>query len=100
MNYQEIYGVLSTKMEGDISTFAYGDFDQEELGLGEIKEVVQKGGEGEGSEWYVVYYFSDHDVYMKIEGYYSSYNGTDFDGGWEDCASEVKPQTKTITVYE
>lgn len=98
MNYEEIIEVLKEKFI-NVSDFAYsGGNETVYEGLGEVEEVVQKGGEGEGSEWYSVKYFKDHDVYIKVEGYYSSYNGTDFDG-WEDC-SEVKPQEKTITVYE
>lgn len=81
-----------------IDAFAYGDYDNEELELGEIKEVEQFGGEGQGDTWYSVKYFKDHDVYLKVSGYYQSYNGTDF-SGW-GCVKEVTPTQKTITVYE
>jgi hypothetical protein len=67
------------------------------LGIGDWKEVDQYGGEGEGERWYSVKYFKDHDVYIKTNGFYSSYNGTDFDYGY---GYEVKPVQKTITVYE
>ncbi len=101
LNYEQIYSKIEEYFDkddnGGVSSWAYHDFDPEELGLGEIEEIAQKGGEGEGSEWYSVKYFKDHDVYIKIEGYYTSYHGTDFDGGYGD---EVKPQEKTITVYE
>jgi len=63
------------------------------------KEVEQVGGEGQGDTWYSVKYFPDHDVYINVSGYYSSYNGTDFND-WDDACSEVKPIEKTITVYE
>jgi hypothetical protein len=36
-------------------------------------------------------------VYIKTDGFYSSYNGTDFDYGF---GSEVKPVQKTVTVFE
>jgi len=97
--FQEIIEILKEKLNDDVAMFAYHDFDQDKIGLGEIKEVTQKGGEGEGNEWYSVKYFTDHDIYIRVDGYYSSYNGTDFDNGW-DCCEEVKPQQKTITVYE
>lgn len=71
---------------------------REQLGLN-WKEVDQYGGEGQGDTWYSVKYFSEHDVYIKVEGYYQSYNGTEFYDGW-DCCSEVKPTQKIITVYE
>lgn len=67
------------------------------LGLGKIEEVDQYGGEGQGSTWYSIKYFEDHDVYIKTSGYYSSYHGTDFDYGYGE---EVRPTEKTITVYE
>jgi len=67
------------------------------LGLGEIEEVEQHGGEGEGDSWYSVKYFKDHDVYIRISGYYQSYDGTTFDQGYGE---EVFPKQKMITVYE
>lgn len=63
------------------------------------KEVEQYGGEDQGSTWYSVKYFPDHDVYIRVDGYYSSYNGTDFNG-WDGDCKEVRPKQKTITVYE
>ena len=62
-------------------------------------EVFQKGGEGEGDEWYSVKYFPQHDVYIRVDGWYQSHNGTEFYEGW-GCCSEVRPQEKVITVYE
>lgn len=82
----------------DVSEFAYNDYDVDKLGLGKIEEVEQYGGEGQGDTWYSVKYFPDHDVYLKVNGWYQSYSGTDFNG-WEDV-DVVKPQQKTITVYE
>jgi len=79
------------------SAFGYHDFDQDELGLGTVLEVDQYGGEGEGERWWSTKHFVDHDVYIKIRGYYSSYNGTDFDYGYGE---EVRPVQKTITVFE
>ncbi len=71
----------------------------ESLGLGECEEIDQYGGEGQGDTWYSVKYFKDHDVYIRVNGWYQSYNGTEFYDGW-DCCKEVKPISKTITVYE
>lgn len=68
-----------------------------DLGLGEIEEVDKYGGEGQGDAWWRVKYFRDHDVYIKVWGSYSSYNGTEFYDGYGE---EVRPQEKTITVYE
>jgi len=81
-----------------LSSFAYEEYDSNELGLGNSKEVEQHGGEDEGSNWYSVKHFIDHDVYIKIRGFYASHVGTDF-CSWDDVY-EVKPAEKTITVYE
>lgn len=66
--------------------------------IGECKEVESYGGEDCGSTWFKVYYFPKHDVYLRVDGWYQSYNGVDFNG-WEDV-KEVKPKEKVITVYE
>lgn len=82
-----------------VEQFAYDDYDDDELKpiLGEIIEVKQHGGEDQGSNWYCVKHFPKHNVYIKTSGYYSSYNGTEFDDGY---GHEVKPVEKVVTVYE
>jgi hypothetical protein len=80
-----------------ISEYAYESYVPPETGLGKIKEIKQRGGEGQGETWYTVKLFEDHDVYIKTEGWYTSYDGTDFNEGW---GHEVKPTEKTITIYE
>lgn len=94
---KEILEKLDIFFEGEVSIYAWYEFDEKDLGLGEIEEVDNYGGEGQGDTWYTVRYFKDHDVYIKTNGFYSSYNGTDFDYGFGE---EVKPVEKTITVYE
>jgi hypothetical protein len=81
-----------------VNDFAYEDY-SEENSLPSWEEVDQEGGEDEGSHWHSVKYFKDHDVYIKVTGWYSSYNGTDFEN-WDNACSEVRPQQKTITVWE
>ena len=66
------------------------------LGLGEVEEVIQVGGESQGTTWYSVKYFKDHDVYIRIDGHYTSYNGADF---YEGYGREVVPTEKTIVVW-
>lgn len=68
-------------------------------GLGSSMESVESyGGEGMGETWYVVYYFKDLDLYIKVDGFYQSYSGVSFNG-WDDI-SIVRPVEKTVTVYE
>lgn len=80
-----------------VSEFAYEDYSSEELGLGEVKVVDKYGGEDKGSTWYKVQYFVEHDVYIRTDGWYSSYDGTYFDEGY---GSVVKPVEKMVTFYE
>lgn len=67
-----------------LEQFAYGDFgtgrDNFITEVGTSKEVERYGGEDKGSEWYSVRYFPEHNVYIRLDGYYSSYNGADFEG--------------------
>ncbi len=79
-----------------VSDFAYGDFISPKE-VGEFEEVKQHGGEDQGSDWYSIKFFKDHNIYIKTTGYYTSYNGTDFEDGY---GVEVKPEKKTITIYE
>lgn len=70
----------------------------ESLGIGEAINVEHYGGEDMGSTYYDILHFPKHDVYLKVEGYYTSYNGTDYNG-WEDV-SVVVPREKVITIFE
>lgn len=70
----------------------------EALGLGEVEEVYQEGGDSSSGEyWESVKYFKEHDVYLKWFGKYTSYSGHYFD---DDYITEVKPIEKKIIVYE
>jgi hypothetical protein len=80
-----------------VQEFAYEDYSPEELELGEVKVVDSYGGPDKGSTWYKVQYFVEHDVYIRTDGWYSSYDGTYFDDGY---GSVVKPVDKVVTFYE
>lgn len=57
------------------------------------------GGEGDGSERYVVFKFAkgNEEQYFRYTGYYASWDGTT----WDDLTPhEVKAKQKTITVFE
>jgi hypothetical protein len=85
--------------EVEVDQFAFTDNDKDIPDIGKMTEIAQEGGEGQGETWYSVKYFPDHDVYIRIDGFYSSYHGATFDNGWDECY-EVRPKEKTITVYE
>lgn len=91
---EEIISVLNNK--SSISEFGCDELDSKELGLGELKEVMD---ERTGSDFdckVKVGHFVDHDVYIQVTGYYSSGNGTEWDGDFE----EVRPVEKTVIEYE
>lgn len=79
-----------------MSSFAYFDYDPEEIHLGEVREVDSWGGEGEGDHIGYVYYFKNHDIYLRIDGFYTSHDGA----YWDYEPYVVSPQEKTVTVYE
>ncbi len=99
LTFTEVIQILQDAGIG-IYDFAHNDFDHEQFAdtLGPINEIDSVGGEGQGEHWHVVYELPDHDLLIKVTGFYSSYDGANFDG-WSD-AREVIKQTKTITVYE
>ena len=103
MNNISLETIVKELRDNDISPcdFAHGDFDPLVVlnQLGTIKEVDQYGGEGMGDTWYSVKHFVNYDTYVKINGFYSSYDGVDF-GNYEQCMRIVTPKEKTITVYE
>jgi hypothetical protein len=99
MDYNELLSAVKEYYDNSISDFGHSGGEKsttEEIGA--IEEVDRHGGEGQGEDWWRVYFFPKHDIYMKVSGWYSSGNGVDFEG-WEDV-TQVKPQKKTITVYE
>lgn len=96
---EEIIKILSDNLDS-VKDFAYqGISITASLGVGIIEEVAKYGGQGKGEIWYKVYYFKDHDVYLKVDGFYASYDGTTF-GDWNEAVKVVVPREKTITVYE
>lgn len=63
------------------------DTDDEELDkkglemiLGKFKIVDSYGGEGEGEQYYKVYHFLAHDIFIKTDAIWISYDGIDWDG--------------------
>lgn len=55
------------------------------------------GGEGQGDEYWSVYKFSKDDeiVHIKFNGWYQSYNGSEF-----DSIKFVEPKQVMVTKYE
>jgi hypothetical protein len=61
--------------------------------------IEDVGGEGQGDHRHLVFKIERASClprFFRKDGYYSSYNGNDWDGDFK----EVSPITKTVTVYE
>lgn len=70
--------------------------------LGKWKEIYISGGSDKGTDWVRVFYFEDHDVYLRVSGYYSSYEGVEFnDPSWDtNEIKEVRPKEVIRVIYE
>jgi hypothetical protein len=97
LQFNEVLEILMNELE-TVERFAYEDFDHIDK-LGKIERVHKYGGEGQGECWYKVFYFEEHDMYIRVDGFYTSYNGTEFYDGWKSC-KEVKPIERIVTFYE
>lgn len=64
--------------------------------VGEYKQVESYGGEGQGERYFNIYKFEDHDIFVKENGFYTSFDGVE----WDDDFQEVRPTSKTVTIYE
>lgn len=72
------------------------DDDYSKYGLGVIKIVEENGGyEGGGDDATRVFHFVDHEVFLRINGSYSSYEGTE----WDDNFEIVEPKEVLVTQY-
>ena len=105
MNYQEIVNKLE-ELElypGDIAYITeswkgvepnlqtFKDF------VGEIVLLHEEGDyEGGGDHAEKVFYFKEHDVYLRIMGFYASHYGTEWDADFQ----QVFPRRQMITVFE
>lgn len=98
MNYDQIVAKLG---EMDVRPRDLGwDYDSEEMkkafGTVSVVKGASTGGEDEGSAYRRVLNFEDQGVFIAITGYYTSYDGTE----WDNYFTHVTPREKTITVYE
>lgn len=64
-----------------------------------FKNVDEFGGEDCGSDYWYVFEISHPDfpvTYVKYQGYYNSWNGTE----WENEFEFVQPKEKTVIIWE
>lgn len=60
-------------------------------GLGTVTLEAYHGGDGDGSETYLVIGVGDQ--LFRTTGYYSSWDSNGWDGGWQEVESYVEPVT-------
>ena len=101
--YSEIIQVLDENIPC-LSNFVHEDFDYKliESLVGKWQEIWVSGGCDKGSDWVTVYYFKDHDVYIQVSGYYTSYNGVEFNRNTftGDDVKEVRPKEVIKVIYQ
>lgn len=93
MKYKELEAKIK---EIGLGTVAEEDFNVKDIDPSFKKSDLKKVYESEqydGHECEVV--FQHEDFFVKIEGYYSSYEGTEW-----DAISRCKPKEVTQTIYE
>lgn len=81
--------------------YQFGDYGRPIELHGRLVELVESdtGGEGHGEDIYMVFKTTDADgtvQYWRKDGYYASYDGSDWDGDFR----EVRPQERVVTFYE
>lgn len=76
--------------------FSWGAREALDTELGVVRVVDQEGGEGQGDHAHIVFLVKDTGQYFRIDGFYSSYEGTDWDGELR----EVHRVTREVVFYE
>ena len=94
LTFQQIVDLLDENY--NLNDFKYLH-DENNGDLGDVKQVYHYGGSDKGTHYETVNHFVDHDVYIKLEGYYTSDSGVEYDGYYYE---EVKPKEKLVIVYE
>lgn len=77
----------------------YGLHDQKLMNLGVVETNVEEhhGGEDQGREYWTVWSFKFKDgstIYVKFEGWYASYHGSEY-----ECCFIVEAKEKVVTYY-
>ena len=116
LNYQQIAALIEEMATGEIDIsedrwmhedvpMSLNQIDDSDDGYERLKEIYTQfgtieisddfGGEGQGDDYWLVYHFVDHDVYIKFEGWYASSVGSEFNEKYE-----VSPEQVTVTQYK
>lgn len=96
---EDVEGFEERDYTNGLQEFADNYHDTLPNGIGSYEQVYSSGHYNDNN-WIGVMYFDDHDIYLQIETWYTSYGGLNFDNyGWNDIV-QVYPYEKTITDYK
>ena len=92
------FAQIKDKLGEDPHDWVYGN-DLDTDGFGNVVHI-QSGGAGNVSYYdqlpvFRIFHFVDHDVFIKFNGWFSSYGEIEF-----ESMEEVRPVEKLVTVYE
>ena len=95
-------------LENNISKESFGDgcLDEavlKEIGINKYKHIESLYGERGYSEYcHTIYYFEEYDLYVKLKGYFNSYENYYYfeEYGESEKYEIVKPKQVTYTDYE
>lgn len=94
-DFLEIVEVNDLSVEG--CEEPYAAIDRKALAaLGPFEQVMHKRTGSDASVMRYVYHFLAHDIYLCLDGQYSSWDATQFREPWY----EVKPETVTTVRYK
>ena len=67
-------------------------------GLGMVSVVTSYGGEGQGDDYYMIFYVDagEWEQHYKLDGYYSSYDGGEYQGP----LCKTYPVVREVTFWE
>lgn len=103
---QAIVDFVEREFEDNWTELAYSTTIHHDVpGVGTLRLVEQVGGEGEGDHYHLVFevildqvdFKSNVPVFFKIDGFYSSYDGVDFD---EAELYRAEPRNKVVVEYD
>lgn len=104
MNAKELIKLINDTLEKEeieLTEFIYDDLNENNTTklysiFGKYKLITSERDLFDPDIEYSVFYFADHDIYLKIDGSYSSWDSTD----WDSNFYQVEPAEKTVVYYK
>jgi len=74
-----------------------GEFKEEFAKLGKFEMVDEFGGEGQGDQYWKVYHFIDHGIFISFDGWYASHHGSEYNH-MSQVKSKIVEKTEWVAV--